>query len=293
MELKGKKREQSTGESSKYVGLMEAKIIAVNPNAEQYKTLLGIELAEESKATEYLGESKDGNTTLRIDFWMEDNKFNNKFKTTFFLEDKIRQNKDETKTQYINESGATSWAADEDGLKPWFVKREFRECHSGEGDLYDFIRVWLGGIDYMDADNCVLIDWKKLMKGNVKDLKEQIDGTFSNNFLALATIKSVIKDNDGVPETKQYQSVYKSILPTYVMKQFRLNDYAKQSVIDGLKAKASKDLKLQERWVVNIFGEYGLKDYFILKDIKEYDASENIMSSDSAVLEASDVDADY
>jgi hypothetical protein len=131
------------------------------------------------------------------------------------------------------------------------------------------------------------------MKVNIKYLNEQIDGTFSNSFLALATIKSVIKDNDGVPETKQYQSVYKSILPTYLMKQFRLNDYAKQSVIDGLKAKASKDLKLQERWVVNIFGEYGLKDYFILKDMKEYDASENVMSSDSAVLEASDVDADY
>lgn len=289
MQLNGKARQQSTGESSKYVGLMEAKIIAVNPNAEQYKTLLGIELAEDSKATEYLGESKDGNTTLRIDFWMEDNKFNNKFKTTFFLEDKIRKNKDESKSQFINESGATSWAEDEDGLKPWFVKREFRECHSGEGDLYDFIRVWLGGIDYMDADNCVLIDWKKLMRGNVKDLNEQIGGDFSNAFLALATIKSVIKE-DG---TKQYQSIYKSILPTYLMKQFRLNDYAKQSVIDGLKAKASKDLKLQERWVVNIFGEYGLKDYFILKDMKEYDASENVMSSDSPVLNEETGDADY
>jgi len=289
MELKGKKREQTTGDSSKYVGLMEAKIIAVNPNAEQYKTVLGIELAEDSKATEYLGESKDGNTTLRIDFWMEDNKFNNKFKVTFFLEDKVRENKDGSKTQYINESGATSWAENEDGLKSWFVKREFRECHSGEGDLYDFIRVWLGGIDYMDADNCVLIDWKKLMKGNVKDLKEQIDGDFSNSFLALATIKSVIKE-DG---TKQYQSIYKSILPAYLMKQFRLNDYAKQSVIDGLKAKSSKELKVQERWVVNIYGEYGLKDFFILKDMKEYDPSENVMSSDSPVLNEGTEDADY
>lgn len=289
MQLNGKARQQSTGENQKFCGIGEMKVIAVNPNAEQYKTLLGIELAEDSKATEYLGESKDGNTTLRIDFWMEDNKFNNKFKTTFFLEDKVRENKDGSKTQFINESGATSWAENEDGLKPWFVKREFRECHSGEGDLYDFIRVWLGGIDYMDADNCVLIDWKKLMRGNVKDLNEQINGDFSNSFLALATIKSVIKE-DG---TKQYQSIYKSILPTYLMKQFRLNDYAKQSVIDGLKAKASKDLKLQERWVVNIYGEYGLKDYFILKDMKEYDASENVMSSDSPVLNQETEDADY
>lgn len=291
MQLNGKARQQSTGESSKYVGLFEAKVIAVNPNAEQYKTLLGIELADDSKATEYLGESKDGNTTLRVDFWMEDNKFNNKFKVTFFLEDKIRKNKDESKTQYINESGATSWAENEDMLKPWFVKREFRECHSGEGDLYDFIRVWLGGIDYMDVDNCVLIDWKKLMRGNVKDLQEQITGAFSNSFLALATIKSVIKTaDDGSSETKQYQSVYKSILPTYVLKQFRLNDYSKQSVIDALKAKTSKDLKIQERWVLGIYGEYGLKDFFILKDIKEYDPSENIMTSDSPVLDEQDAD---
>lgn len=291
MQLNGKVRQQSTGESSKYVGLFEAKVIAVNPNAEQYKTLLGIELADDSKATEYLGESKDGNTTLRVDFWMEDNKFNNKFKVTFFLEDKVRKNKDESKTQYINESGATSWAENEDMLKPWFVKREFRECHSGEGDLYDFIRVWLGGIDYMDADNCVLIDWKKLMRGNVKDLQEQITGAFSNSFLALATIKSVIKTADnGSSETKQYQSVYKSILPTYVLKQFRLNDYSKQSVIDALKAKTSKDLKIQERWVLGIFGEFGLKDFFILKDMKEYDPSENVMTSDSPVLDGQDAD---
>jgi hypothetical protein len=291
MQLNGKVRQQSTGESSKYVGLFEAKVIAVNPNAEQYKTLLGIELADDSKATEYLGESKDGNTTLRVDFWMEDNKFNNKFKVTFFLEDKVRKNKNESKTQYINESGATSWAENENMLKPWFVKREFRECHSGEGDLYDFIRVWLGGIDYMDADNCVLIDWKKLMRGNVKDLQEQITGAFSNSFLALATIKSVIKTaDDGSSETKQYQSVYKQILPTYVLKQFRLNDYSKQSVIDALNAKAPKDLKIQERWVLGIYGEYGLKDFFILKDMKEYDPLENVMTSDNPVLDEQDAD---
>src|SRR6478752_7270671 len=109
----GKVRENQ--EFSKKIGIFSAKVIAINPDAEQYKDLLGIELKEGSTATDYVGESKDGNTTLRIAFWLEGK---NGFKqpATFFLENKVKQNKDGTKKQYINATGTTSWAADENDL---------------------------------------------------------------------------------------------------------------------------------------------------------------------------------
>lgn len=82
----GKKRESSgEGNFKKFVGLFEAKVIAINPSAEEYKEVLGMELKEDSKALEYLGTSReDDNTTLRVDVWMEEIKNGDKFKATFF-----------------------------------------------------------------------------------------------------------------------------------------------------------------------------------------------------------------
>ena len=105
----GKKREQqSFPESTKKVGLFEANVIAVNPTAEEFKDILNIELKEDSKQTEYLGMSQDGNKTLRIDFWLQEVKTKENFKVTFFLENKEKLNKDATKKQYINSIGMCS-----------------------------------------------------------------------------------------------------------------------------------------------------------------------------------------
>ena len=50
----GKKREVSGNDSnfSKKVGLFEATVVAINPDAQEYKEILGMELKEDSKALE-------------------------------------------------------------------------------------------------------------------------------------------------------------------------------------------------------------------------------------------------
>lgn len=277
----GKKREQTQlPEFTKKVGLFEASVIAINPTLEEYKDLLNIELKEDSKAIEYLGKSNDGNDTLRVDVWLQEVKNKEKFKVTFFLENKEKENKDATKKQYINSVGVCSWADDPNNLPSWFTAREYRVAYVGEEELYNFLRTWLGNLDYRDAETTLQLDWKKLMKGNVSDLKNQIDGEWCTNFCPLATIKTVIKDD----ETKEYQSVYnKAFLPAYSIKQFRLIDFSKPAVIDELRKKKSKDLKPHERFVLNVTGEYGCKDYFILKDLKEYDPDDNLVASDNPI----------
>jgi hypothetical protein len=279
----GKKKEQvQQTEYAKKVGLFEANVIAVNPNAEEYNDILGIELKEDSKAIEYLGKSQDGNTTLRVDFWLEEVKNKDKFKVTFFLENKEKENKDATKKQYINEVGVCSWAADANDLPEWFAKRDYRVSFVGEEELYNFMRTWLGGLDYRDASTTLQLDWKSLMKGNAKDIKAQVGGEYSTSILALATIKTVVKND----ETKEYQGVYnKAFLPAYNLKQFRLIDYSKADVLSGIRQKKSKDLKPHERFVLNVTGEYGCKDFYILKDMKDYNADDNLVSSDSILSE--------
>ena len=283
----GKKRENTGGgDFSKKVGLFEANVIAINPTPEEFKDILGMELKEDSKAAEYLGETKDGNNYLRVDFWLEEVKNKDKFKVSFFLEDKERENKDGTKNQYINSIGMCSWAADENDLAEWFTKgRDYRVAYTGEEDLYNFMRTWLADLDYRDADTVLQLEWKKLMRGNVKDLKDQIDGEWSKSIVALATV--IVKERDG--ESKEYQGIYnKAFLGGYALKQFRLVDYGNKRTQESLKNKKPRDLKAHEKFVVNVTGEYGCKDYYILKDIQDYDPDDNLVASDAFISDDGD-----
>ena len=285
----GKKRENTGGgDFSKKVGLFEANVIAINPTAEEFKDILGMELKEDSKAAEYLGETKDGNNYLRVDFWLEEVKNKDKFKVSFFLEDKERENKDQTKNQYINSIGMCSWAADENDLAEWFTKgRDFRVAYTGEEDLYNFMRTWLSELDYRDADTVLQLEWKKLMRGNVKDLKDQIDGEWAKSVVALATV--IVKEKDG--ESKEYQGIYnKAFVGGYSLKQFRLVDYGDRRIQESLKNKKPRDLKAHEKFVMNIIGEYGCKDYYTLKDLQDYNADDNLVASDAHI---SDDGSDY
>jgi len=287
----GVKREQQQFENTEFVkkvGLFEANVIAINPDAEEYKELLGMELKEDSKAVEYLGTSKEGgNKTLRVDFWLEEIKKKDKLKVTFFLENKEKENKDGTKKQYINNVGQCSWADDPNNLPTWFSNRDYRVAFVGEEELYNFLRTWLGNLDLRNAESTLQLDWSKLMKGNVKDLKSQIDGEWCTSTLALATVKTVEKE-DGV---KEYQGVYnKAFLPAYNLKQFRLVDYGRTDVLKTLRAKKSKDLKPHERFVINVTGEYGCRDYYTFKDIKDYNTDDNLVASDKVIAED---DADF
>jgi hypothetical protein len=294
----GKKREQQEGfDQEKVVGIFAAKVVAINPTVEQFKSLLGIELKEDSKQTDYLSENKEGNTVLRVDVWLEDvttseDEKPRRIKKSFFLEDKERENKDGSKKQYINNIGICTWAEDESQFPKWFKERDYRQAFVGEEKLYAFIRTWLGALDYKDADTVLSLDWKKLMKGNVKDLKDQLDGDFCTNILALATIKTVEKTNSETEEIeiKEYQSIYDDFLPAYYMKNFKLVDYNNSRTQELLKTKLSKELKPVERWVLNLTGEYGCKEFYDLKELHTYNPGDNLVSSNEPI---SSEDDDY
>lgn len=283
----GKKRENTgTGDFGKKVGLFEANVIAINPTAEEFKDILGMDLKEDSKATEYLGETRDGNNYLRVDFWLQRVNQDDKFKVSFFLEDKERENKDGTKKQYINSIGMCSWAADENDLAEWFTKeRDFRVAYVGEEDFYNFVRTWLADLDYRDADTVLQLEWKKLMRGNIKDLKDQIDGEWVKSVVALATV--IVKERDG--ESKEYQGIYnKAFAGGYTLKQFRLVDYGDRRIQESLKNKKPRDLKAHEKFVMNVIGEYGCKDYYTLKDLQDYNADDNLVASDAFISDDGD-----
>lgn len=284
----GGKQRESKDFGTKKVGLFAGTVIAINPSIEEYKDILDIELKEDSKATEYLGESKEGNKTLRINIWLKDVKTKDKFPVAFFLEDKEKSNKDNTKKQYINSVGATSWADDPNNLPDWFKKRHYRVAKVGEEELYGFLTNFLGKLDLRDPDAVLSLEWKKLMKNNLSDLKSQIDGEYSQNVVAMAEIKTVIKEGE---DSKEYQSVYnRAFLPEYALKSFKLVDYSKPEELAKIKSKAPKDRKIHERFVFTIAGEYGSKNFYKFKELADYDPADNLVSSDEPI---SDEGSDY
>jgi len=227
----GEKRQAPQFEEKEFpkkVGLFEAKVIAVNPTREEYADILGRQLTEESKATDYLGTSKDGNPRLRLDFWLEDVKTQDKFKLTFFVEDKQKENRDGTKKQYINDVGRCTWADSPNNLPSWFKERENRVAYVGEEDLYNFLRSWLNLIDFSKKSSKLQLEFNRLIKGNVKEIKEEINGEWAGNFVAMATINTQEKE-DGI---KEYQTIYnKAFMPPYSIKAFRLVDYNRPETV--------------------------------------------------------------
>jgi hypothetical protein len=285
MAISGSKREiPQGGDFPKKVGIFEAKVIAINPNEREYKDILGIELKEDSNATNYYDDVKK---KLRVNVWLQD--VNSDFKTnaTFWLEHGEKENKDATKKQYINSIGVCSWASSPDLLPVWFLKRDYRVAHIGEEEFLGFVRIWLGGLDFSDLSTEIMLDWKKVMSGDLKDLKEQIDGEFTQTVGALATVKTVDKE-DG---PKSYQNIFiKSFFPGYSIKSMRVVDYNNPDVVRGLTFRKSAELKMHERFVVNVAGEYGCKDYYTFKEITDYNPDDNLVSSDAAISEE---DSDY
>ena len=296
--IKGKKREPIE-DYVKQVGLVLGNVIAINPTLKEWEEVLGFNVKEDQEEFDYTGTSKDGNPYTRIDVWIKKDgeESSSPMKIVFFLEDKIRQNRDETKTQYINNIGNCSWADEEDNLQSWFTKRPYREAFNGEEDLYNFLRTWLGGLDYRDEDTELQLDWKQLMKGDVSDLKEQIGGEYAVTFISLATVVTKTKENDeGEEEIVEYQSIYnRQFLPQYCMKHFRVKNYNDDMVVATIASKELKDLKLHEKFVYNVTGEYGCKDFFKLSEVEDYNPEENLAASDESMLEETEegMSSDY
>lgn len=288
--ITGKQREQKTTSNALLVGVGEVEVIAFNPDKQELMELLKVsdDNIDKFKDPEYL-ETKDidGESikTLRIDAYIK-NKVNEKIdKIAFFLQNKERKNKNGDKYQFIDNVGTTTWATDEKALPEWFKKRDFRIAKIGEEELYNFMKNWVSGLDYRDASTELQLDWSKLMKGNVRELRDQIEGEFTSSVVVSYFVRNVLKTNEqGEEETKQYQGVSnKFFLSGWQIKFFK-NTSWDSIKIEGLKGKKLKDLKPYEKFAINLTDpEYGIKDTFQLAHQVEYDSSIDFAASNKSI----------
>lgn len=275
MSIKGKAREQK--EFVKKTGFFEGEVIAINPDREKLEKILSTTL---EKDPEYLSKDDNGKTKVNIVAWIRDMKSGELRNIRFFLKDVEKENKDKTKKQYINDVGMTTWADDPKNLAEWFASRSYRVAHEGEEELYNFAVTWLNKLDTRDAETVLSFDWSKLMKGNVKEIADQVTGEYSGTICCLVTMRTV--DKEGQP--MEYEQVYnKEFLPGYAMKQIRLRKID-DIFIEGAKATEKKKRSKLQKFVLNITDlQYGVKDHFTLGELTPYDPSKNITAGNAVI----------
>jgi hypothetical protein len=286
-EVHGPKRELK--EFVKKTGFFEGSVVCVNPDREKLEQLLGTQL---EKDPEYLSEDEKGNTQLQLAVWAKDVMTGELRSVRFFLRDVVVENSvkegddsKKRKKQYINSVGDTTWADSEANLPDWFKKREYRTARDGEAEMYNFMKTWLSDLDLRNDQARLSFDWNKLMRGNVREIAEQIGGGYDKTVVFLNIIRTVQKDG----ETKEYEQIYnKEFLPGYVMKEIRLKKIDADYIAAAERTDKKKRSRLQKFVLNAVDKQYGIKHHFVLAPLQEYDPSKNPVAGNSVKIEDDD-----
>lgn len=187
--------EQVVKESKLYTGLLNQKVVAINPDKEGLKAI-GINT---DKEPEYI-KVEDGIKKVRLDFFTEKTLpnseiFKNK-KVTFWLENKVKANKDANKWEWINNIGQSTYSVDVPDY-PWYKKEGARKALVGEVTLIQFISAWMN----IKAEDEVFLDnISKIFEGDYSELRALLAARPTNEFKGLLGVN----EKDG----KYYQTVY-------------------------------------------------------------------------------------
>lgn len=275
-------QEQATQkEYKKKVGVFEATVLAVNPTNKELETIYGS--TRSGDEPNYLGVSPDGNARVRVEFVLKSHK-GDILRLRIWVEDKQMKNRAGDKYQFINSVGNSSYGANEESLFSNMTEggKTVRIAKRGEVELHEFVKTWLMGLNFKSEGASLIIDLNQLFRGNFKELKDLVGQSYTRTVLCVAGIKT---GQDGT----EHQDVYdKKFMAGTNMKQFKNINYANPAVLKALQEKArfnKKGLDFHERFIAEITGEWGYKQFFDLSEIHDYDPNDNIVSSDKVLVE--------
>lgn len=279
MAITGKQR--IAADYSKKVGFDEMNIVAINPTKEELESLLNF---PDMKEPQYLGVFQDPDTgadfpKTTVSIWVQGKVAKTPSNIRYSIVKRERFNKDKTKKQFINEVGDTAWGADENWLKSMatdmtvkegtrnfykgFTSREFWPAYSGEDKLFEFLQKWTN-LDTREQGNQITLDRTLLFKGNYSEIQDLLKTEFANNTVCAPYTVRVVPNTDtnATPGSfKEYQSVYDEVLPGSYIRYFQ----------DGVTNRPD----YVNKYIANLEGEYGSKDFYVIGPVKDYNQAEN------------------
>lgn len=276
--IKGKEQRGKESKSTKYVGLTDVEVKAINPTRAELNELLGREDGDE---IEYISEDRDGNKRVRLTFWLRSNTLGKYFPHSINLIDKVRLSSDGLKTQFVNNVCFTSWADEQENLQSWFTDfldkekkskgtKSIRKALVGEEELVALLRTWVA-VPWSDPETSVFIDNAALLEGDVSELRGIIGSGMDSQFVVMLGVRT-----DESDATKQYQQVYgKAFLPGSMW----------SGITSGFVFKNDYTRKTWERFDENVNGQYGFNSYFEMIPAVEYDPAKDIATSDKGKVD--------
>jgi hypothetical protein len=274
------------GNYPKYMGYFEAEVVGINPTPEEYFDIYQREAGENT--CNYLSTESDGTARCIVRVHLRDVKTKKILQLSFWLKDKKKFTTSGDKKYFINNIGFSCCATSEDTIQPWFLKdgRDYRQAYDGEIEFVEFLKTWLGNLDFYKPEAVLQLDWKKVISGNLKEWKELIGHEWTITVGVLATVR--IKETAEGSKTEQ-QFFTKRFFPGYSVKAMNMLDLTNLSVLRGItdKVKSKNKPKPWERFVAEVTDEYGCKDIYVLKELVEYDAAKSpengkVLSTDGA-----------
>jgi hypothetical protein len=288
--MKGKRRQENTGSFQLQVGQAEVEVLCFNPDRDALNELLGKDASDDDQEIEYLKdvEFQDGDgpkkkyKSANVTAWVKEVKEGTIFPIYFSLVDKEVISRT-GKQQWINSVGDTAYAETEKELPSFFThftdfktkakkaEKQYREALVGEESLYKFLRSWTK-FDIFDVDTEIVLNNKKIFKGDVKELNGLVDTEDVGTVVVSVEVRTKeVTDDNGNTEVKEYQSVNK-------------NAFLPGSFFENM-FKTTR-AKMVQKHYDNLFGEYGTKNYAVWEPLRAYDSSENLAASGDTASKA-------
>lgn len=183
-----------------YTGVTNVKVSMINPSKEEMvKRNMNVQ-----QEPVYTTQSNEGVKKTMLQFYLVKDSDKIYPKRAFWLEDKVRTNKEGTKYEWINKFGTTAWS--ESVSSPpnytWFKTDGARPALVGEGKLTKFIKAW-ANVD--PTSQACLDDPKAIAQGNIAEIIALQKAIPNNEVQVLLGVNNAV-DKQGKPVS--YQDVY-------------------------------------------------------------------------------------
>ena len=315
-----KVNKQTNNEKTLYVGTGLVTPLIFNPTRSELDKILGIEREEdytEKPEFEYVKEDyemkqkdKEGNELdsiyckrLTVTCWVRENKTDEVFPMNFTLYD-INDVSSTGKTKFVTQHGKSTYVDSAENLPSWFTqtpgKKKFtlnyRPAKRGEASLLEFLAAWTN-ISPFDIESSLFLDnEKKFWNGDMKELNNLIADFEDNSVMVNFGVRTKEEETEEGTVTKEYQAIStKAFCQSSFMKFFR--NYANKNWEGLLKESTNFDVfdtkaKIGDtsmyslaNYMNNIFGEYGVKEYAVKEEIREYNSEENPLNAEKSLVE--------
>ena len=197
--------EKVTGGIKLMTGANFVSVKTIAPTVEEMKDVLGFEDPKEPR--ESVDTDADGNTRVRIDFWLSNPEDKFLYRDSFFITKKDVVAKS-GKIQYVNSLAQFCYADPTEGpAYEWYSKEGMRKAFNGEEQFINFVRVWVNHKGGKNGEQLYFDNWDAIFTGNFGEIKSILKMTNDGEPNRIGMLFGVKTTDEG----KQYQTSYRKM----------------------------------------------------------------------------------